>query len=56
MTARPSSGLRAAAWLGAAFLHLPLLLIILYAFSSEDRTYTFPPPGLTTRWFGVVIV
>ena len=53
MTSRPSAGLQLAAWLGAAFLHLPLLLIILYAFSSEDRTYTFPPPGLTTKWFGV---
>jgi putative spermidine/putrescine transport system permease protein len=28
-------------------------LIILYAFSSEDKSYVFPPPGLTTQWFAV---
>jgi len=38
---------------GMAFLHVPMLFIVLYAFSSEDQTYVFPPPGLTTRWFGV---
>ncbi|WP_424952673.1 ABC transporter permease [Deinococcus sp.] len=53
MNTRPSPGLTVAAWLGAAFLHIPLLLIILYAFTSEDRTYTFPPPGLTLKWFPV---
>ena len=53
VTSRPPTGLTVAAWLGAAFLHIPLLLIILYAFTSEDRTYTFPPPGLTLKWFGV---
>jgi putative spermidine/putrescine transport system permease protein len=30
-----------------------MLFIVLYAFSSEDQTYVFPPPGLTTKWFGV---
>jgi putative spermidine/putrescine transport system permease protein len=35
------------------FLHLPILLIFLYAFTTEERTYQFPPPGLTTQWFGV---
>jgi putative spermidine/putrescine transport system permease protein len=35
------------------FLHLPLLLIFLYAFTTEEASYQFPPPGLTTRWFGV---
>ena len=34
------------------FLHLPLALIVLYAFTTEDASFTFPPPGLTTRWFG----
>jgi len=33
------------------FLHLPILLIFLYAFTTEERTYVFPPPGLTTQWF-----
>ena len=50
---RPSLPLRLAAGLGVAFLHVPLLLIILYAFTTEDRTYAFPPPGLTLRWFPV---
>ena len=40
---------------GAAllFLHVPLFFIVLYAFSSEDKSFVFPPPGLTTRWFAV---
>jgi putative spermidine/putrescine transport system permease protein len=36
-----------------AFLHVPLALIVLYAFSAEDKSYVFPPPGLTTKWFAV---
>jgi len=35
------------------FLHVPLLFIVLYAFSAEDKSFVFPPPGLTTRWFAV---
>lgn len=50
---RASLGLRAAALAGLLFLHLPILLIFLYAFTTEERSYQFPPPGLTTRWFGV---
>jgi putative spermidine/putrescine transport system permease protein len=34
-------------------VHVPLALIILYAFSAEDKSYVFPPPALTTQWFGV---
>jgi len=26
---------------------------VLYAFTTEDRTYQFPPPGLTLHWFSV---
>ncbi len=40
-----------AAFAGLAFLHFPVLIIILYAFTTEDRTYQFPPPGLTLHWF-----
>jgi len=43
--------------LGAAgailFLHLPLFFIVLYAFSSEEKSFVFPIPGFTTRWFAV---
>jgi putative spermidine/putrescine transport system permease protein len=35
------------------FLYFPFLVILLYAFSTEDATFTFPPPGLTTDWFAV---
>lgn len=50
-----SRGLRAAAWAVVAFLHIPLALIILYAFSAEDKSYVFPPPALTTQWFAVAL-
>jgi len=50
---RASRGLRLAALAAVLFLHLPMALIVLYAFSTEDKTYVFPPPGLTTDWFGV---
>ena len=26
-------------------------VIVLYAFTTEDRTYQFPPPGFTLHWF-----
>jgi len=50
---RASIGLKAAAVGGLLFLHLPILLIFLYAFTTDDKSYQFPPPGLTTKWFGV---
>ena len=34
-----------------AFLHFPLLIVILYAFTPQESAFSFPPPGLTTRWF-----
>jgi putative spermidine/putrescine transport system permease protein len=52
---RAPLGLRIATWAGVLFLHIPLALIVLYAFSSEDKSYVFPPPGLTTQWFGVAL-
>ena len=51
--ARASLTLRAAAVAGLLFMHLPLLLIFLYAFTTEERSYQFPPPGLTLEWFAV---
>lgn len=50
---RASFGLRLAAIGGLLFLHLPILLIFLYAFTTEDKSYRFPPPGLTLKWFKV---
>jgi putative spermidine/putrescine transport system permease protein len=45
--------LRIAAGAGLLFLHVPLLLIFAYAFTTEDKSYVWPPPGLTLKWFGV---
>ena len=50
---RAGWGLRGATWAAVLFLHIPLALIILYAFSAEDKSYVFPPPALTTQWFAV---
>jgi len=42
-----------AAIAGLLFLHLPLAFIFLYAFTTEEKSYQFPPPGYTLRWFAV---
>lgn len=44
-------GLKLGAAAGLMFLHIPLLLIFLYAFTTEEKSFQFPPPGLTTKWF-----
>ena len=46
-------GLKIAAACGLLFLHLPILLIFVYAFTTEEKSYQWPPPGLTTEWFAV---
>ena len=53
MRSEASWGLKVAALGGLLFLHLPILLIFLYAFTTEERSYAFPPPGYTTQWFAV---
>jgi len=50
---RAPLGLRLAALGGILFLHVPLALIILYAFNTDDKSFSFPPPGFTTKWFAV---
>jgi len=50
---RAGVGLRLAAFAVMGFLYLPLGIIVLYAFTTQETSFTFPPPGLTTRWFGV---
>src|SRR4026208_635889 len=37
------------------FLHVPLWIIFLYSFTTDEATYTFPLPGFTTKWFGVAL-
>jgi putative spermidine/putrescine transport system permease protein len=53
----PASSVERAPWflgvsaLGAIlFLHIPMWLIFLYAFTTDESAYTFPPPGLTLKW------
>lgn len=53
MHSKASLGLKIAAIGGLLFLHLPILLIFIYAFTTEDKSYQWPPPGLTLQWFGV---
>ncbi len=36
---------------GLLFLHIPLWLIFLYSLTTDESAYTFPPPGLTLKWF-----
>ncbi len=48
---RASLGLKIAAYSGLAFLHLPILVILVYAFNTEESAYSFPPQGFTLHWF-----
>jgi len=52
---RSSLGLKLAALGTLLFLHVPLLIIFLYAFTTDEATYSFPLPGMTTKWFGVAL-
>lgn len=50
---RPGWGLKLAASGVLLFLHIPFLIIMLYAFTTDEAAFTFPPPGLTWRWFAL---
>jgi putative spermidine/putrescine transport system permease protein len=52
---KASWGLKLAALGTLLFLHVPMLIIFLYTLTPDETTYTFPLPGITTRWFGVAI-
>jgi putative spermidine/putrescine transport system permease protein len=43
--------LRIAAWCALLFLHAPIVLLVVYAFNTEEAAFSFPPRGFTTRWF-----
>jgi putative spermidine/putrescine transport system permease protein len=51
---RPSVWLLAATLGTLLFIHVPLILIILYAFSA-DVSFQFPPSGYTTKWFSAAL-
>jgi putative spermidine/putrescine transport system permease protein len=42
--------LRVAVAAGLAFIYIPLIVIVIYAFNSS-KILEWPPPGLTTHWF-----
>lgn len=44
--------LKLAAGAGLLFMALPILLIFVYAFTTEEKSFQWPPPGLTLKWFG----
>ena len=47
--------LKLLAWCGLALLHLPLLVIALYAFNTESAAFSFPLQGFTLQWFGMAL-
>ncbi len=51
--ARRHLGLRLSTWGVLLFLHFPIGIVALYAFTTEDSAFSFPPPGLTLGWFQV---
>jgi putative spermidine/putrescine transport system permease protein len=50
---RKHLGLQVTTWAVLLFLHFPIAIVALYAFTTEASAFTFPPPGLTLDWFGV---
>jgi putative spermidine/putrescine transport system permease protein len=45
---------RAGVGLTLAFIYIPLIVIAIYAFNGGN-TLHWPPPSLTTHWFGVAV-
>jgi len=37
------------------FLHVPIWIIFLYSFTTDEATYSFPLPGVTTKWFAIAL-
>ena len=50
---KASYTLKFGALFGILYLNVPLLFIVLYAFTTEDKSYQFPPPGYTLKWFQI---
>jgi len=51
--ARAPLALRLAAFGGLVFLLAPIALIFVYAFTTEETSYPWPPPGLSSKWLAV---
>lgn len=41
--------------LGFLFIHIPIFIIFLYAFTTDEKTFQFPLPGVTTQWFAIAL-
>jgi len=52
---RPSIGLVLGAIGTLLFLYVPIFIIFLYSFTTDEAAYSFPLPGMTTKWFGVAL-
>jgi putative spermidine/putrescine transport system permease protein len=50
LSRRAQALLRTAVGLALAFIYVPLIVIVIYAFNSS-KILKWPPPGLTTEWF-----
>ena len=46
MARRRGLGLRIAVWATIVFLYFPLFIVGLYAFTPEEASFGFPPPGV----------
>jgi putative spermidine/putrescine transport system permease protein len=46
-------GLKAAATFTLLYLNIPILFVFLYAFTTDESGFQFPPPGYTTQWFEI---
>jgi putative spermidine/putrescine transport system permease protein len=44
-------GLKLATGAVLLFLHFPIFIIVLYAFTTQRSSFKFPPPGFTLEWF-----
>lgn len=52
---RAPFGLKMLVALVLLFLYCPFGIIMLYAFTPDETSFTFPPPGLTLNWFRVAL-
>ena len=50
---KASFSLKFGAIFGILYLNVPLFFIILYAFTTEDKSYQFPPPDYTLKCFQI---
>jgi putative spermidine/putrescine transport system permease protein len=54
LSRRAQALLRVGVGLTLAFIYVPLIVIVIYAFNG-GTTFEWPPSSLTTHWFGVAI-